>query len=65
MMQRPPQAPHVAMNVYFMVDDIEITLGKVAKAGGNVIVPKTPIPNVGSFAMFADPEGIVVGVFQT
>jgi len=65
MMQRPPQAPHAAMNIYFMVEDIGATLGKVEKTGGRVIVPKTPIPNVGSFAMFADPEGIVVGIFQS
>ena len=65
MMQRPPQAPHPALNVYFMVDDIEAVLDKVTKSGGTVIVPKTPIPNLGSFAIFADPEGIVVGVFKS
>jgi hypothetical protein len=65
LMKRPPQAPHAALNVYFMVPDINATLGKVEKAGGYVIVPKTPIPQVGAFAMFADPEGIVVGVFQS
>jgi uncharacterized protein len=64
MMKRPPEAPHAAMNVYFMVQDIADTLGKVTKAGGSVIVPKTPIPNVGSFAIFADPDGITVGIFQ-
>jgi uncharacterized protein len=64
MMERPAQAPRAALNVYFMVEDIAATLSKVEKAGGRVIVPKTPIPNVGSFAMIADPEGIVVGIFQ-
>ena len=63
-MKRPAEAPAPALNVYFMVDDIEATLGKVRQGGGGVIVPKTPIPNVGAFAMFSDPEGIVVGVFQ-
>jgi uncharacterized protein len=65
LMQRPPQAPRPALNVYFMVPDIAATLAKVQKVGGQVIVPKTPIPNVGAFAMFADPEGIVVGIFQS
>ncbi len=65
LMQRPPQAPHPALNVYFMVQDIPATLAKVQKAGGQVIVPQTPIPNVGAFAMFADPEGIVIGVFKS
>ncbi|MCK4660430.1 MAG: VOC family protein [Phycisphaerae bacterium] len=65
LMKRPAEAPQAALNVYFMVSDIEATLGKVQQGGGQVIVPNTPIPNVGSFAMFADPEGIVVGIFQT
>ena len=64
LMKRPAEAPTPALTVYFMVDDIEATLGKVREGGGCVIVPKTPIPNVGAFAVFSDPEGIVVGIFQ-
>lgn len=64
LMKRPPEAPNVALNVYFQVDDIDAILGKATGAGGNVLVPKTAIPNVGSFAMVADPEGICVGIFQ-
>ena len=63
-MKRPAEAPAPALNVYFMVDDIEATLNKAGQGGGCVIVPKTPIPNVGAFAMFSDPEGICVGIFQ-
>jgi hypothetical protein len=65
LMKRPPQAPAVALNTYFMVEDIDATLTKVQEAGGKVLVPKTPIPNVGSFAFFADPEGICVGIFRS
>jgi len=65
LMKRPEQAPRPTLNVYFMVENIETTLGKVQKAGGQIVVPKTPIPNVGAFAVFADPEGIVVGIFQS
>ena len=61
---RPAEAPHVCANIYFSVDDLDATLGKVAEHGGSIIVPKTPIPNVGHFAMFADPEGILIGVMQ-
>ena len=64
-LKRPADAPGPALNVYFMVDDIDATLQKVQRGGGRVVVPKTPIPNVGAFAMFADPEGIVVGIFQS
>jgi len=65
LMKRPPEAPTPALSAYFMVDDINETLEKVRQGGGRVIVPKTPIPNVGEFAVFADPEGIVVGVFRS
>ncbi len=59
---RPQAAPHVCMNVYFTVSDIDKTLAKAVELGGKVLVPKTPIPGVGHFAMFADPEGIAVGI---
>jgi predicted enzyme related to lactoylglutathione lyase len=52
------------MNVYFKVDDIVKTLAASTKHGGKVLVPKTPIPGVGHFAMFTDPEGIVLGIMQ-
>ena len=61
---RPPEAPGVCLSVYFHVSDLDGTLGKAVEHGGTIIVEKTPIPNVGHFAMFADPEGIVVGIMQ-
>jgi len=64
LMKRPPQAPGPALNVYFEVADISATLEKVRNNGGQVVVPKTPIPNVGHFAMFCDPEGTCLGIFQ-
>ncbi len=65
LMQRPTEAPKAMLSVYFQVDDIETILAKVAQGGGQVLVPKTEIPNVGFYAMFADPEGIPVGVFES
>ena len=52
------------LNAYFGVDDIDACLRKVAAHGGEVLVPKTPIPNVGHFAIFSDPEGITIGIMQ-
>ena len=65
LMEKPKEVPHTALNVYFMVGSIEETLGKVRKAGGSVIVERTPIPGVGHFAMITDPDGICVGLFET
>jgi predicted enzyme related to lactoylglutathione lyase len=61
---KPEQVPGVCTNVYFQVSDIDSTIERVTENGGNVLVPKTEIPNVGHFAMFTDPEGIPVGIMQ-
>jgi len=64
LMQRPPDAPANALNTYFGVDDVEATLAKAAAAGAKVVVPKTEVPGIGYWAMFADPDGIPIGIFQ-
>lgn len=62
--QRPDSAPAPCVNVYFKVANIETTLDTARSHGAKVLVPKTEIPGVGFFAMFADPEGIAVGIMQ-
>jgi hypothetical protein len=62
---RPPGVVTSALNTYFAVEHVDATLRRVVEAGGHVIVPRMEIPNVGWFAMFADPEGIPVGIFQS
>ena len=42
---------------YFHVDDLEKTLETAKRLGGNVVVPPTPIPGVGTFAVLIDPLG--------
>lgn len=49
---------------YIQVDDIGKYLSKIESLGGKTVVPETPIPGVGAFAMFADPDGNVLGVFR-
>ena len=61
---KPADAPGVCVNVYFQVDDIDATLAVATDNGAQVLVPKTQVPNVGHFAMFADPEGIAIGILQ-
>jgi predicted enzyme related to lactoylglutathione lyase len=62
---KPEDAQAACINVYFKVKDIEAVLVKVTGHGGRVLVPRTEIPNVGYFAMFADPDGIAVGIMQS
>jgi hypothetical protein len=62
--QKPDTAPSPCLNAYFTVEDIDATLATATEHGAEVLVPKTPIPGVGHFAMFTDPEGIVVGIMK-
>lgn len=64
LMQQPRSAPTVGLNTYFEVSDVRRTLHSVVEMGGEVLVPPTAIPNLGDYAMFADPDGIAVGVLQ-
>ncbi len=50
---------------YIQVDDLQAYLDKAQQLGGKTIVPPMPIPNMGAMAMFADPEGHVIGLFKT
>ena len=61
---KPSEAPTPCMNIYFNVKDIDATLAKAEENGGETLVPKTEIPGTGHFAMFTDPEGIVVGIMK-
>ena len=38
---------------------------KIQNLGGKIIIPKTPIPNMGAFAVGLDPEGNPVGIFES
>lgn len=49
--------------LYVAADDIEATLAKAESLGAKVLVPKTEIPNVGWFAIFADPTGNRMALF--
>lgn len=49
---------------YVGVDDLDAMLARLAKAGGSVHRPATPIPGIGSFAVVADPQGAVFCLFQ-
>ena len=49
---------------YVWVDSIDATLAEVEKRGGKTVMPKfSPAPG-NTIAMFADPEGHVVGLSE-
>lgn len=49
---------------YVQVDDPGAYLKKIEKMGGKTIVPVTEIPNMVTLAVFADPEGHIVGLVK-
>lgn len=52
------------VTVYVAVEDLDATLARVKDLGGTAIVPPTPIPGVGAFALFQDPEGNTIGILR-
>jgi predicted enzyme related to lactoylglutathione lyase len=49
---------------YFQVLDADRTAAKAVELGGRINVPPTDIPNVGRFAMLADPQGAMFSVIK-
>ncbi|MCG8604758.1 VOC family protein [bacterium] len=50
---------------YVEVDDPQAYLDKIESMGGKTVVPVTVIPEMVTFALFADPEGNVVGLAKS
>lgn len=65
MMKKPAMAPMFALTTYFYVTSIDETLKKVTAAGGRVQMPKTEIPAIGWWALFMDPDGIPVMIYES
>lgn len=62
-MQLPDDVPSY-VTVYVSVGDLDDTLRRAEELGGRTLVEPTKIRDIGEFAMVADPEGNVVGLFS-
>lgn len=49
---------------YVEVDSIDEVLGKVEANGGRVLMPRTAIDETSWFAVFEDPDGNHIGLFE-
>lgn len=49
---------------YILSENIETTLGKIRSSGGTVVMPKSEIPGFGWFAVFQDPTGIPLALYE-
>lgn len=52
------------VTVYVRVEDLAASLQKAVALGGTALVEPTPIPGVGSFALFRDLDDNVIGLLQ-
>ena len=50
---------------YIVVDDVAAVVDKIKSAGGEVHMPATTMPNVGTFAVTADPTGAVFAPWKS
>ena len=56
-MKLPREGCPVTWTGYVTVDNIDETAKLTESLGGRVIIPPTDIPEVGRFAILADPQG--------
>jgi uncharacterized protein len=62
MMQRDERTPSPVLTID--VEAIDDALKQVEARGGTTVTPRTPIPGMGAFAYFKDPEGNVLGLWE-
>jgi hypothetical protein len=60
----PAQGMPPAWCGYVTVADIDATVKKVAELGGRLCTAVMDVPNVGRFAVVADPQGATVNIMQ-
>jgi len=63
MMQRDESTPAPVITID--VEAIDVALKEIEAAGGTTVTPRTAIPGMGAFAYFKDPEGNVLGLWET
>ncbi len=59
----PPEG-HNLVQLFVEVDDIDAYLGKAAKLGATVIVPKSELPDGDALAIVLDPAGLSFGLYR-
>ncbi len=62
---KPKKGPWPAkLTFYLNVEDLGPSRDKIVEAGGKIVVEEQEVPGVGSFALFEDPEGRVLGLWK-
>jgi predicted enzyme related to lactoylglutathione lyase len=53
------------MTFYIDVDDLAHYRRRVVEAGRKILVEEQSVTSMGSFSLFADPEGWMMGLWKT
>jgi|LSQX01.2.fsa_nt_gb predicted enzyme related to lactoylglutathione lyase len=59
------EGPEQIQTIYFDVPSIEQHLEKAQQLGAKVIVEKTPVEQMGWIAQIVDPQGNMIGLWET
>ena len=59
---QPDGRPWIAF--YAEVEDPQATLDRAVSLGGTVVVPVSEVPDTVTFAMFGDPDGLLIGLMK-
>lgn len=59
-----PERPGGVLN-YVLSEDLDADLRKIEAAGGKILLGRKEIPDVGWWALFEDPTGIILALFQS
>lgn len=63
-METAGDMPENYLIFYVQVDDLQASLDNAVALGGQAVMPPTPIPGIGAFAIFSDPAGNNIGIFK-
>jgi hypothetical protein len=64
LMQKPEEVPAPLWQTFLATDDVNASVEKARSLGAEIHVEGIGVPNIGRFAVLADPQGAVVGLFQ-
>jgi predicted enzyme related to lactoylglutathione lyase len=62
---KPQEGPWPGnLTLYIDVDDLAAYRQRIEQAGGKIVVEEVEVPEVGSFCLFEDPDGRVLGMWK-
>lgn len=64
MMALPAPEVPTAWTMYVLVEDVAATCQQIQDLGGRVLKAKSSVPDMGWYAVVADPQGAVFGLWE-